>query len=90
MSDVYDEVKAEREAQDREWGGPAHDDGHDDADWLEFIAIKERAAEWVRGRRPYDATERRELRYRLIQIAALAVAGVESIDRRMSADPEAP
>ena len=26
--DVYDEVRQEREVQDRKWGGPAHDDQH--------------------------------------------------------------
>jgi hypothetical protein len=34
---VYDEIREEREAQDRKWGGPAHDDEHTPIDWIRFI-----------------------------------------------------
>jgi hypothetical protein len=35
--DVYDEVRQEREVQDRKWGGPAHDDQHSGLDWLIYV-----------------------------------------------------
>lgn len=62
---VYDEIKQERERQDRKHGGPAHDDNHTAAEWFSFIQAQ--------GRYPY--------RISLIRIAALAVAAVESFDR---------
>ncbi len=34
---VYDEIRAEREAQDAKWGGQSHDDGHDGLDWVTYI-----------------------------------------------------
>jgi hypothetical protein len=83
MSDVYEEVRAERAAQDAKWGGPEHDDAHDADDWLDYIARKgESAMELVgEGSARNDTAFRR----RMIQIAALAVACVESMDRQMGA-----
>jgi hypothetical protein len=34
---IYDEIRAEREAQDQQWGGPAHDDDHDGLEWLSYV-----------------------------------------------------
>jgi hypothetical protein len=71
---VIGEIAAERNKQDAEWGGPAHDDTHSVADWFSFMAHQENL--WVAG----------EERYRLIKIAALAIAAVESIDRKGKSD----
>lgn len=74
---ILGEVLEERERQDRKWGGPNHDDQHDTATFVQLI---EDYAGWARvmaGMSSHD-----KARQRLIQVAALAVAGVEAIDRR--------
>lgn len=67
---VFDEIQQERGRQDAKWGGPAHDDQHSVPDWFDLIG--ERADDPSAGDR----------RTALIKIAALAVAGIESIDRK--------
>ena len=78
------DIAAERERQDKQWGGPAHDDGHDLTDWGRFIKRFVRLAE--------DAVsssigEREHIEYekRMIQIAALAVAAIQSSRRQRGA-----
>lgn len=68
MSILRDEIPAERARQDAKWGGAAHDDQHNTGEFVQFI--------WQRLHG--NATTRKDL----IQIAALAVAAVESMDRR--------
>lgn len=70
---VYDEIREERARQDEKWGGPEHDDAHGQNDWVCFIDDKLCEADHTDD----DADYRR----RLIQIAALAVAAIESLDR---------
>lgn len=72
---VYDEIRQERERQDRKHGGPAHDDKHTPEEWLRFIR----------------AQESYTYRVRLIRVAALAVAAIESFDRLIApgANPQA-
>lgn len=70
-ANILVEVHDEREHQDRQWGGPDHDDGHTAEDFHEFI------------RHQIDRTRtQQEARARFVKIAALAVAAVESIDRK--------
>lgn len=73
MSNVLEEIKAEREHQDEVWGGPEHDDKHDEERWYELI-----------NERFFDPrrTSQQQYRRHMIEIAALAVAAVESLDRR--------
>ena len=73
MADIYDDIRAEREYQDRRWAGPMHDDDHAEQDWLRFIR------EYARGER--GTTRNIDTRQRFIVIAALAVAAVEAHDR---------
>lgn len=79
------EVLAERKRQDAQWGGPAHDDEHAALEWLSFIdnqtdkAIRETAG-WL-----HESSIAPDVRVRLVKIAALAVAAIESIDRAASA-----
>jgi hypothetical protein len=76
---AYLDIKAERERQDALWGGPSHDDNHDALDWLEFIDYQvTRTHDAVNFPYEVDWTARE----RLVKIAALAVAAIESIDRR--------
>ena len=76
--EVLAEVARERHRQDQKWGGPTHDDQHDPSDWLEYIHNKKEKA--------HGAETDAEYRKRMIQIAALAVAAVESLDRQMEAN----
>ncbi len=70
---VLMEVLAERARQDKLWGGPDHDDGHPFGDWLDFIQLQ------LSGLFGGDGSARG----RLIKIAALAIAAVESMDRQV-------
>lgn len=73
---AYDDIRAERARQDLQWGGPAHDDGHAVEDWCSYI-----------GRQLYFVEVRPPVRDRLVKIAALAVAAIESLDRQREAQP---
>lgn len=74
---VLAEVVAERQEQDRLWGGPNHDDGHDCNDWIAILvrhlglAANDEGAECVQ-----------RFRRQMIRVAAVAVAVVESFDRK--------
>lgn len=76
LADVADE----RERQDAKWGGPSHDDHHSTADFVQLI---EDYAGWARTMAGMDSHDKAERR--LIQVAALAVAAVESSRRRRGA-----
>lgn len=79
MSDVYQDIKYERTAQDAKWGGQAHDDEHSPEDWISFMETKlDQAYELIgTGEPDSDAMYRR----RMVQVAALAVAAIDAIDR---------
>ena len=74
MEQIIADVKAERAAQDAQWGGPEHDDEHSPDDFMGFIT-----RQVVKG-----AGDGSDVRDRFIKIAALAVAAIESLDRQMS------
>ena len=71
---IFEEIRAEREVQDAEWGGPEHDDAHSQHDWHEYIRIHNRRS--IRGKKTDS------YRHQLIRVAALAVAAIQSFDRR--------
>ena len=79
MSYVLREIKDERFRQDKKWGGPEHDDEHDGHDWSCYISER-------MGALTGDPLKDRKL---LIQIAALAVAEIESSDRKRGVLPYA-
>jgi hypothetical protein len=70
----------ERSAQDKEHGGPAHDDQHAPNDWLHFIEKQTQAALDC-----YDfdaeALDIDGYRQRLTKIVALGLAALGSLDR---------
>jgi hypothetical protein len=74
LRSLFEEIRAEREAQDAEWGGTAHDDTHTQFDWWDFI--KQHNDRSIRGQK------RDDYRKQLIRIAALAVAAVQAFDRK--------
>lgn len=81
---VFAEIAAERQRQDAKWGGHDHDDTHGWHEWIDYIA--EHAG------KAYSSDDNDEsyanARRRYIEVAALAVAAVESMDRTvLSARP---
>ena len=69
----------ERKKQDEQWGGAEHDDTHNTDDWFGFIEHQIQKYKEAPTKDRYSFYEPRE---RLVKIAALAVAGIESIDRK--------
>ena len=70
--EVLEEVMEERKRQDELWG----EQNHEDRIWLAILVEEV-------GEVANDINERsKELREELIQVAAVAVSWVESIDRR--------
>lgn len=81
---VLDEVADERERQDEQWGGAGHDDGHTLSVWSDLLgerATKIRVEAGLDKRRSQPPNTRRVRREAVI-MAALAVALIESLDRR--------
>jgi hypothetical protein len=76
---ILGDVETERERQDKEWGGAAHDDGHTIEDWREQIEKHRELAhnELAKG----DAADYGIVRDRLIKVAALSAAAMQSQER---------
>jgi hypothetical protein len=72
---VIGEVMAERNAQDSQWGGPAADDLNIVDDWATYIAKQLSLIDFNGG----------GAKPRLVKIAALAIAAIESIERKEKA-----
>ncbi|MCD1628293.1 hypothetical protein [Marinobacter shengliensis] len=73
------EVAAERCRQDQKWGGPEHDDKKSPNDFVQHI---EDYAGWARvmaGMGSYA-----KYRRRMVQVAALAGAAIEAVDRAIA------
>lgn len=85
------EIHGERAAQDEQWGGPGHDDGHMPEAWFGLVQRQiDRAAASVSDGPAWDRVDVDLMRTRLVKVAALAVAGVQSIDRRLAVTAAAP
>jgi hypothetical protein len=84
---VLQEIAAERTRQDAQWGGATHDDAQSVDSFVQLIADY---AGWARVKAREGAPV--EARQRLVQVAALAVAAVETLDRRAPgrAEPATP
>ncbi len=76
LEKVLLQVKDERRLQDHKWGGADHDDEHSTQDFCRWI---KNYACWAEQKA--DGLNKNKARKRLIQVAALAVAAVEGIDR---------
>jgi hypothetical protein len=69
---IYQDINAERDAQDAQHGGAEHDDAHSLNDFVAFIARHAGKA--------VDAPLV-EQRKQMVRVAALAVAVIEKVDR---------
>ena len=70
------DVMAERNRQDEKWGGPEHDDGHTFRDYVRWI---KNYAGW--SDQMADGLSWEKARRRMVQVAALAIAAIEWVDR---------
>ena len=64
--------------QDTQWGGAEHDDEHDISEWLAFIT-----KQTGYGHRAVALNDLEGLRSRYVKIAALAMAAIQSFDRKV-------
>ena len=69
---IWEEILRERKRQDEQWGGPDHDDRHFQEDWCEFICDFANA----------DRGPILGFRGRMVRVAALAIAAIQSQDRK--------
>ena len=91
---VMKAIHQERDAQDAQWGGPEHDDEHSYGSWSFYISLQIAKGRAECGKNieenpggPYgtentQVKNAQAVRARLVKIAALAIAGIESIDRQ--------
>ena len=71
---IYAEINAERDKQDRMWGGPEGDEVNAPNDWVAIVAKHVgRATHW-----PWTV---RLFRHQMVIVAAVAVAAIEWADR---------
>ena len=81
-------VLHERAEQDKEWGGPGHDDQHTYPDWLRFIRHQLGSIMIIPGGKPdfnaamRDPNNLLAFERRMVKVAALAMAAVQSARRK--------
>lgn len=71
--DIFKQINLERDYQDSKWGGPEHDDEHSIDEWADFIRM--RCNELL-------AQGDKDERQLLLEISALGVAALESLNRK--------
>lgn len=76
---IFEGIEAERERQDRKWGGKVHDDAHSRRDWVAFIVRQLGHAE-ARS----NNVGMGDYNYAMVKVAALAIAAIESTHRRFN------
>lgn len=72
---IFGEISGERARQDEQWGGSIHDDSHDLFDWCEYIRKQNNRAIGA-ALTPIAFEER------MVKVAALAIAAIESSRRQ--------
>jgi len=74
---IIGEIQEERKVQDAKWGGYSHDDDHDRDLWVKLLRKHQTRALKAMNKGDLD-----EYRKHMVRVAALAVAALESHDRR--------
>lgn len=78
---ILAEIDSERAHQQQRWGDQADDTINKPNDFVAYISHY--ATRWFPGGfAPYDAETVADFRRRMIQVASIAVAAVESVDRQ--------
>jgi hypothetical protein len=72
-SNIFDLIDQERQSQDAQWGGAIHDDSHDLSAWHWFISKQLKLT---------DTRIPEIFEHRMVKVAALAVAAIESSRRQ--------
>ncbi len=87
MEKILEEIREERKHQDKKWGGPAHDDQHDAYAWAAFITsyLGQAISDFVNETGRFES-KLRKFRYNMVKVAALAVAAIEVVDRKLGDD----
>lgn len=84
---VYDEIQRERERQDMQWGGADHDDLHRIRDWSSMVGkqmTRFNEAAVIVPTTDFTWEQRALLlREKMLKTAAIAVACIDAIDRRL-------
>ena len=80
MKSIWHEIQAERERQREEWGGDYHDDQHGPMEWVAILT--KHAGSAMPGKLAHRVASIQRFRTQMVKVAAIAVAAVESIDRR--------
>lgn len=85
QSEILTEIIQERDHQDKKWGGPSHDDKHGPYAWVSFITtyLGQSVSDMVNDRGSYEVNLR-IFRYHMLKVAALAVAAIEMVDRKLT------
>lgn len=81
---VYDEIKTERDYQDKRWGLVTDDTLNTPWMWASYIGSY--ATKWMEGSfAPLRVQVTDDFRKKMVKTAALAVAAIESLDRQRAA-----
>ena len=73
MKDIFDEIRAERDRQDKKWGPQTHDA------WYWVCILAEELGEAAKATIA-DTVDAANHRKELIQVAAVAVAAIQDFD----------
>jgi hypothetical protein len=85
---IHREVDGERDHQDEKYGGPEHDDQHLPNDWIAMVArYGGGAAAYPTCSKTLTPADRRRFRKGMIQVAGIAFAAIESVDRLRALEP---
>lgn len=80
---IVNDIIRERIRQDEKWGGPSHDDAHYYVDWSDYIVDHTNQSLYVifnqEGTPQVDPVN---FRKQMVRVAALAMAAIESVDRK--------
>lgn len=79
MRTALKSVLTEREVQDMQWGGHEHDDRQELHDWANYINKQLDKAIYQLA---FPEVDVGVVRYQYVKAAALALAAIESIDRK--------
>jgi hypothetical protein len=81
VTNIYDEIRSEREYQEKRWGNSADDTLNTPNDFVSYIGSY--STKWFPGGfTPYGHDTVDAFRKSMVKTAALAVAAIESIDRQ--------
>jgi hypothetical protein len=89
INDVLTEVLAKRQYQIGKWGTDADDKNNDPMSFVGYIAHY--GTRWFKGGfKPYDRSTLEAFRVAMIDVAAVAVAAVQYVDKLLSGENHRP